>query len=131
VKAEIALRNKSIEKGITQMQKERMQMLDHLFACTIHLAKRNHSFREFDEVVDLCDWTGGSMGAKCRGRATAQRLLYVIEDQCKEDYVQFLTTAQPLMGRAPHVGTSADKMTEPNSHHDKAVFEIVHGRVNF
>ena len=118
-----------IPRSIRSMQAGRVDQLIKLFKLTNYMAKRNHSFLEFEELVALCTEVGADLGTKLHGKDTCKELLAVLRKVITSGLSTFLNTVNPLMGKKPSLGSAADKGSDPTAM--SVQFQHVTGRANF
>ena len=101
--------------------------MERLFRVVGFIARRHHSLREYEHLIDLLDECDADVGDREHSRETAREMAGLVVDVMKEQLRKFLTTKKPKMNCKPHVGVAADKATDKGG----VQSEMIHIRVNF
>ena len=118
-----------IQKGIGEIKAEARNQMAKLFRTVLYLAQRNHSLTEYEYLVNLQFENSGNVGGAEHSRETCREMVLYTEKWLRSQQIKFINTKNPSTGRLPHVGSKADKMTDPTTM--KKQHEIVTVRVNY
>jgi hypothetical protein len=106
-------RTQPIPTAAKMMQAEAKNELKKLFRCLLYIVQRDHSFREFEHLVDLHFMNGATMGDSGHSRMTAAAMTTVLYDMLIDDAKHFFTGRCDFTEQKRHVGVAADKMSDP------------------
>ena len=77
-----------------------------------YVCERKHSYREYEQLVKLQHVNGLDMGNINHGRHACKEMILSSWQLGQNDIMEFMQTINPLTGRLPHIGVSADKLTD-------------------
>jgi len=106
-------------------------VLERLFINTaMYVCERKHSYREYEHLLRLQAVNGLDMGNINHGRQACKEMVLMTWQLGLKEIKDFMGTTSTMTGRLPHLGVSADKLTDLA--HDQWLIVMirlnVHGR---
>ena len=68
--------------------------------------------RGYERLTDIVSLVSGNVGGSHHGRNTCSALIKTLYKVTMQDLKHFLTHKDPVTGKLPQIGGSADKMTD-------------------